>query len=112
MSMWHLLERRELNRSARRRTGKPPGSRPRPTLPEGTDLLPSIKHIVVLMMENHSYDNYLGMLQGRGAGCALGSDGRPEAANRGRDGEVIRAFHLSSPLQHGGVPSQSWHASH
>jgi phospholipase C len=109
--MWHLLERRELNRSDRRRTGKP-GSRPRPTLPEGTDLLPSIKHIVVLMMENHSYDNYLGMLQGRGAGFTLGADGRPEAANRGRDGEVIRAFHLPSPRQHGGVPSQSWHASH
>jgi phospholipase C len=27
---------------------------------------PPIEHIVVLMMENHSYDNYLGMLQCRG----------------------------------------------
>jgi phospholipase C len=30
-------------------------------------MLPQIKHIVVLMMENHSFDNYLGTL-GRGRG--------------------------------------------
>ena len=30
-------------------------------------MLPQIKHIVVLMMENHSFDNYLGTL-GRGEG--------------------------------------------
>ena len=29
------------------------------------DLIPKIKHIVVLMMENHSYDNYLGTLGSR-----------------------------------------------
>ncbi len=32
------------------------GTRPRPDLPPGTDLLPQIRHIVILMMENHSYD--------------------------------------------------------
>ena len=35
------------------------GARPDPARRVGTDLLPQIKHIVVLMMENHSYDNYL-----------------------------------------------------
>lgn len=39
-----------------------PGERPRPDLPPGTDLLPLIRHIVVLIQENHSFDNYLGAL--------------------------------------------------
>jgi phospholipase C len=91
---------------------RPRGPRPQPTLPEGMNLLPSIRHIVVLMMENHSYDNYFGMLRGRGEGFPLGADGQPDVSNRGRDGEVVRAFHLPSPIQSSGVPSQSWHASH
>ena len=33
-------------------------------------MLPKINHIVVLMMENHSFDNYFGML-GRGDGFHL-----------------------------------------
>jgi hypothetical protein len=36
---------------------------PDPNLPVGTDTLPAIHHIVVLMMENHSYDAYLGALE-------------------------------------------------
>src|SRR4051812_33975930 len=52
------------------------GERPDPTKPEGTDLLPQIEHVVVVMMENHSYDNYLGVL-GRGDGFTIGADGRP-----------------------------------
>src|SRR4051794_17873419 len=58
----------------RRRRG--PGDRWDPSKPEGTDLLPQIEHIVVVMMENHSFDNYLGML-GRGDGFTLGRDGTP-----------------------------------
>ena len=38
-----------------------------PKVPEGDDMLPQIEHIVVVMMENHSYDNYLGVLD-RGDG--------------------------------------------
>jgi phospholipase C len=34
-----------------------PGSMPYPDRPMGTDTIPQIDHIVVLMMENHSYDN-------------------------------------------------------
>ena len=29
----------------------------------GTDTIPQIEHIVILMMENHSYDNRFGMLR-------------------------------------------------
>jgi phospholipase C len=110
--VWHLLERREVRRLARARAAAPPRPLPRPDLPAGTDLLPQIRHIVVLMMENHSYDNHLGMLRGRGEGFPLGRDGEPEAVNRDAGGQAVRAFHLPSTIQRRGVPSQSWHATH
>jgi len=114
MSMWQRLERHELRRRGPRRRTEPPepAARPDPSRPPGTDLLPQVMHIVLLMMENHSYDNYLGMLPGRGEGIPLGPDGQPELANLGVDGQVIRPFHLPSTVQHEDVPSQSWHASH
>ena len=110
--MWHLLEHHEMKRLSRGRAAARRGPRPRPALPAGTDLLPQIRHVVVLMMENHSYDNYLGMLQGRGDGFPMNRGGQPEVFNRGADGEIIRACRLPSPVQRRGVPSQSWHASH
>ena len=42
--------------------------------------MPQIEHIVIYMQENHSYDNYFGML-GRGDGFTLGRDGRPTNSN-------------------------------
>src|SRR5262249_4314667 len=87
------------------------GQPPDPSRPIGTDLLPQIEHIVVLMMENHSYDNYLGMLPGRGEGFPLGADGEPAVSNPGRDGETVRAHHLPSTVQHPEPPWQSWPAS-
>ena len=110
--MWERFERTELRRRARHGSGRPAGPLPRPSLPVGTDQLPQIKHIVVLMMENHSYDNYLGMLAGRGEGFPLGDDGKPDVSNRDTAGEPIRAHHLSSTVQRPQVPSQSWHATH
>src|ERR1700743_131738 len=111
--MWEALERAELRRRGPRAASGPPASaRPQPSLPVGTDLLPQIKHIVVLMMENHSYDNYLGMLQGRGDGFRLAPDGEPDAANPAEGGGTVRAHHLSSTVQRPDVPSQSWHATH
>ena len=114
--MWHVVERHEVRRLTRRspaeQAEEKAGQLPRPSLPPGTDLLPQIKHIVVLMMENHSYDNYLGMLQGRGDGFPLGPDGEPDVSNPGTDGEVVRAFHQSTPVQRKGVPKQSWHGTH
>ena len=109
---WEAAEQRQI----KSRTGETPrvdqGSRPRPDLPVGTDLLPKIKHIVVLMMENHSYDNYLGMLAGRGEGLARGPDGAPLAANPRRDGSTVPAHHLTSTVQVERVPTQSWNVSH
>ena len=110
--MWHVLEHREMKRRARGRDAERNGARSRPDAPAGTDLLPQIRHIVVLMMENHSYDNYLGMLSGRGEGFPLAADHRPDVSNDTADGETIRAFPLPSPVQRQGVPSQSWHATH
>ncbi len=110
--MWHLLEHLEMRRLARGRAAARTAARPESGLPAGTDLLPQIKHIVVLMMENHSYDNYLGMLRNRGEGFPLDPDGMPDVSNIAADGDVVRAFHLSSPVQRTGLPSQSWHASH
>src|SRR5581483_5434478 len=110
--MWQLLEHWEMRRRARDRAAARIGVRPQAGQPAGTDLLPQIKHIVVLMMENHSYDNYLGMLRNRGEGFPLDPDGKPDVWNTAPDGEVVRAFHLPSTVQRTGVPTQSWHASH
>jgi phospholipase C len=74
-------------------------------------MLPRVKHIVVLMMENHSFDNYLGTL-GRGEGFPLGDDGTPDAENPDSAGTMIRVHHAPSTQQEPGVPSQSWSASH
>ena len=70
-----VAEQRAAQRSLKRRR-RPALTPPDPSLPIGTDTIPEIQHIVVLMMENHSYDNYLGMLR-RGDGFPLGPDGRP-----------------------------------
>ena len=72
--MWERLEQYELRRMARRAGGQEAGPRPEPSLPAGHDLLPQIEHIVVLMMENHSYDSYFGMLRDRGEGFTLGAE--------------------------------------
>ena len=60
--------------------------------------MPRVKHIVVLMMENHSFDNYLGTL-GRGEGFPRGADGAPDAENPASDGTMIRAYHARSTKQ-------------
>jgi phospholipase C len=92
---------------ARRR---PPGSLPDPRLPAGADAVPQVEHIVVVMQENHSFDNYFGML-GRGDGFALDRRGQPVNVNPDPSGGYVRAFHESDTCQPGGV-SQSWNASH
>ncbi|HEV2368679.1 MAG TPA: alkaline phosphatase family protein, partial [Acidimicrobiales bacterium] len=88
-----------------------PGSLPNPALPAGTDTLPQIQHIVVLMMENHSWDNLFGML-GRGDGFRLDRNGRPVATNPYPDGRIQHAFHMPTTCQLPGRPSNEWTASH
>ncbi|HEV2241346.1 MAG TPA: alkaline phosphatase family protein [Streptosporangiaceae bacterium] len=92
--------------------GSRPQQRPDPAQPAGTDLLPDIRHIVVLMMENHSYDSYLGMLEGRGDGLALGPDGLSTAVNLRQDGAAVPLRHAPGPVQEPRSPAQSWNACH
>ena len=104
--MWERLERYEMRYLARRAGATEPGQPPDPSRPIGTDLLPQIQHIVVLMMENHSYDNYLGMLRGRGEGLPLGADGEPAVSNPGANGEPVPALATAgSPSAPSGKPS-------
>jgi phospholipase C len=90
-----------------------PGSLPFPRLAAGTDTMPRIEHIVVLMQENHSYDNYLGMLRRPGAnGFRIGRDGLPRASNPYPDGSIQHAFRMPTTCQLPSKPSQEWTASH
>jgi phospholipase C len=73
-------------------------------------MLEEIKHIVVLMMENHSFDSYFGMLD-PSVGFEL-DGGVPTASNADVSGNVIRAFHMPSPCQSNSGPSQAWNPSH
>ncbi len=86
-------------------------ARPDPSQPAGTDCLPQIQHVVVLMMENHSFDNYFGTL-GHGEGLGRDPDGALGPANERLDGGVVRPFRFPSTIQSRDVPTQSWHASH
>jgi phospholipase C len=95
-----------------------PDSLPDPSLAVGTDTIPQIEHVVVLMLENHSYDNLLGMLgrepgqRPRGDGFTLAADGLPAATNPYPDGRLQRAFRMPTTCQFDSIPSQEWTASH
>ncbi|HEY2161128.1 MAG TPA: alkaline phosphatase family protein [Solirubrobacteraceae bacterium] len=95
-----------------------PDSLPNAALAAGTDTIPQIEHVVVLMLENHSYDNLFGMLgrqpggRPRGDGFALADDGLPNATNPYPDGRLQRAFRMPTTCQFPSVPSQEWTASH
>ena len=90
-----------------------PGSLPYKDLPAGTDTIANIEHIVVLMMENHSYDNKLGMLARPGAdGFHVGPHGKPTATNPYANGDVQHAFPMPTTCQLLGKPAQSWQNSH
>ncbi|HEY2305327.1 MAG TPA: alkaline phosphatase family protein [Streptosporangiaceae bacterium] len=90
-----------------------PNSRPYPHLPAGTDTIPQIEHIVVLMMENHSYDNRLGMLNRHGAdGFRLGHDGLPTATSPYANGDLQHAFRMPTTCQLDGKAAQDWLNSH
>ena len=73
--------------------------------------MPQVQHIVVLMMENHSYDNYFGRLE-RGDGLTVGTDGLPTNTNPAQDGTLVRAYHLPKTVQTGSMVRQDWAASH
>ncbi|HEY1990364.1 MAG TPA: alkaline phosphatase family protein [Acidimicrobiales bacterium] len=103
-----------------------PGSLPFPKLPPGTDTMPEIEHIVVCMLENHSYDNFFGML-GRAPGqtprgdgyviddptpTAFNPYGTPTFTNPYANGDTQLSFHMPSTCQNTGGPGQEWKTSH
>jgi phospholipase C len=78
--------------------------------------MPAIQHVVVLMMENHTFDNVLGMVghqvPGRsGADGLTVRGGRIVNSNPGPQGRV-RATRAASPCQLPRRPTQAWNASH
>ncbi len=104
-----VLGRLEL--ASARRHVRPVGPPPSPDLPVGHHVLPQIDHIVVLMMENHSFDQHLGTL-GRGDGLPVDETGAPSSTNPAGDGRLVRAHRLASTTQQEGVPVQTWEAVH
>ncbi|MBV8462261.1 MAG: hypothetical protein JO368_03135 [Acidimicrobiales bacterium] len=89
---------------------------PNPNAPAGSDQLPQITTIVALMMENHTYDNVLGMMQGRGNGFTV-VNGAPTNSNPwpkksvvpppGKDA-VLTAFPMPNPCQQAAHPYNTW----
>jgi phospholipase C len=82
-----------------------PDSRPFPHRPAGTvDESMPFDHIVVLMMENHSFDHYLGLLP---------KHGQPKADGfTFRHGKRKRVYELHDPCQPDDAGSQSWDDTH
>ncbi len=70
-----------------------------------------IDTFVILMKENHSYDNYFGMLD-RGDGFTLDAAGAPLNSNPDASGRPVRAWHLPVPVNPSFGVSQSWNSSH
>lgn len=90
----------------------PPGSRPYPDRAEGIDTMPQIEHVVIYMQENHSFDNYFGML-GRGDGLTLDGRGQPTNSNLNSKGEPVTVYHSTSDYCQGtDFASQSWDGTH
>src|SRR5204863_9672070 len=92
-----------------------PDDLPDPTRAAGepTAALP-LDHLVIVMQENHSFDNYFGMLARRGQPAADGFSfnvgGKPVNTNPYQDGYVT-VQHAASHCQPDGV-SQSWRSTH
>src|SRR5260370_40919291 len=89
------------------RRGVSPDARPQPTMRTGSDCLPQIQHIVILMMENHSYDNYLGIMAGRRGRLPLVEPRRPFPADPGGGGAARPARPLPHPPPKHASPAQN-----
>jgi phospholipase C len=105
---------RPVARAAGRRQ---PDSLPFPGRPAGIPSMPQIEHIVVLIMENHSFDNLLGMVPhdvpGRRSVDGLHlRHGKPTNFNLDSSRARVVAQHGSWPCQLSGEPTQTWNASH
>ncbi len=89
------------------------GSLYNPNAPAGTEdpSMVGIENIVILMMENHSFDNFFGML-GRGDGFTLDARGNPTATNPYANGDIQKALHMPTTCQLSNQPTQEWEQAH
>jgi len=77
------------------------------------DNFPEIQHLVLLIMENHSFDNVLGSLDRPGVdGLTFDANGVAANANLDANGNAVRAFHLPTTCQDNFHVSQNWNSSH
>ena len=90
----------------------PAGTLPYPHLAAGTDTLPKIEHVVVLMMENHSFDNHFGAVRRRGMDGLTFRDGKAVNRNPNAAGGYVLSSPAPSTCQAGVHISQSWDTSH
>jgi phospholipase C len=94
-----------------------PDSRPDPSRPAGTpDEDMPFDHVVVLMMENRSFDHYFGMLSRRGQpradGFSFDRSGRPTNSNPS-GARRLRVFSVDGdPCAAADSGSQSWNDTH
>ncbi len=107
-ALWRTL-------SAAAATVRLPDSLPDPSRPAGTvNAAMPFDHIVVVMMENHSFDNLLGALahsgQPKAQGLKFSSTGVALNSNPGPAG-AVRSFPFATTAQGRNV-SQSWNATH
>src|SRR3984957_63667 len=102
--------------AARAATRRGPGAMPYPSLPVGqyTGAFP-FDHIALVMQENHSFDNYLGMLpvsgQPRANGFTFNAAGEPVNWNP-VGSERMYVYHQSGDIGAQDSGSQSWEDSH
>jgi phospholipase C len=88
------------------------GDRPFPHLPAGHESFPQIKHVVVLMMENHSFDNHFGALSRRGVDGLRLHRGAAANWNPAPGGGKVYASPAPSTCQYGYHIGQAWDTSH
>ncbi len=102
------------HRHGHRNRTRRPDSLPYPHLPAGelTNALP-FEHIVVVMMENHSFDCYFGMLARRGQrradGFTFNRRGLPKNRNP-FEGGYVKPFRATSECQ--ASVTQNWNSTH
>ena len=101
---------------------KPAGPRPNPKAPIGADQIPKIKHVVIVMMENQSYDGVLGMLNRpgtstpHGAGLTRGATPTARAKNTNpsslqKGAPLAQSFAMPTTAQMDSYPWQTWDAT-
>jgi phospholipase C len=90
-----------------------PGSVPDPRHAPGTDLLPGIEHIVLIMFENHSFDNIWGLLEREDVdGFPIDKHtGKPSLISKYDNGTIQHAFPMVRTCQND-QPMVNWNSSH